>query len=345
MKIKNNYSKKKIFTFSLYAVFIIQLSSFVYAANTIKQTINIKAGWNSIFLEVQPVDSNPDILFKNTPINLVLTYFPKNSSVQFIESPDEIKWKQEGWHRWMPSDKPESVINNLYSINDNQAYIIFSTHNYTLEINGVSTIRKHKWQPDSFNLIGFYVDPIAPPTFTQYFENSKAHSELKIYHLNNNNWTKIENPDAYNIESGKAYWVYCNGNSNYTGPIEVILPGTFDYLNYIDSNTELAFEIINHTSNPLSFTIQPVVNESGEDMVPLSIVSYTLKKTKIIEPFISFTPTDALEPGQKLIFRLAVRRNDIIKDEVTSVLKLIDDLGNRFYIPVFAEKINKDDQN
>jgi len=339
MKTKNNYYNKQFFAFMMIAFSVIQLSSFVYAANTIKQSIHIEAGWNSIFLEVQPVDSNPDNIFKKTPVNLVLTYFPKNSSVQFIESPDEIKWKQEGWHRWLPSDKQESVLNNLHAINDNQAYIIFSTQNFTLEITGVSTIRNHKWQPDSFNLTGFYVDPIAPPTFAQYFANSKAHSELNIYQLKENSWSKIESPDAYNIESGKAYWIYCHGSSNFTGPMDVSLPGTFDFLNFIGSNTELEFEIINNSPDPLSFKIEPVANEPGDDMVPLSIVSYTLQKTKIFEPLISFAPTSALEPGQKLIFRIAVRRNEIMKNEVNNLLKIIDDLGNRFYIPVFAEKI------
>jgi len=336
---KRNNDISQLFTFVIAFISLISISPISYATKITSQSINIKAGWNSIFLEVQPVDSNPENIFKNTPVNLVLTYFPKNSSVQFIESPDEIKWKQEGWHRWLPSNKQESVLNNLYSINDNQAYIIFSKQDYTLEITGVSTIRKHKWQPDSFNLLGFYVDPIAPPTFAQYFANSKAHSELKIYHLIDNKWIKIENPEAYNIESGKAYWIYCNGSSNYTCPMEISLPGTFDYLNFIGSNTELEFEIINNSPDPLSFTIEPVSNEPGDDMVPLSIVSYNIDKTKIFEPFNSFTPSVALEAGQKLTFRLAVRNDEIIKNEVSNLLKIIDDLGNRFFIPVYAEKI------
>jgi len=336
---KNNYYITELFKTVIIFLCLISISKITYATKITSQSIKIKSGWNAIFIEVQPVDPNPDNIFNDTPVNLVLTYFTKNSSVQFIESPDEIKWKQEGWHRWLPSERPESVLNNIYSINDNQAYIIFSTQDYTLEISGVSTIRKHRWQPDAFNLLGFYVDPTAPPTFAQYFANSKAHSELKIYSLKNNNWVKIENPEAYNIESGKAYWVYCNGSSNYKGPLEVILPGTFDYLNFIGSNTELEFEIINNSPDPLSFTIESVSNESGDDMVPLSIVSYNPDKTKNFESFFSFTPSAALEPGQKLIIRLAVRRDEIIKDEVTNLLKIFDDLGNRFFIPVYAEKI------
>ena len=337
MRPKNYYKKiKQLFVCVIFFMCSIHFSSLVFAAKTIKQCIHIKSGWNAIFLEVDPINPNPETIFKDTPVNLVLTYFPRNSSVQFIESPDEIKWKQEGWHRWLPSDRPESVLNNLYTLNDNQAYIIFSTQDYTLEISGVSTIKNHQWQPDAFNLVGFYVDPITPPTFAQYFANSNAHSELKIYHLKNNTWSKLDNPDA-NIESGKAYWVYCNGSSNYNGPMEVILPGTFNYLNFVKSTTELEMEIVNHSSDPLSFTIVPVENEPGDDMVPLSIVSYEIDKTKKFEPLQSFT--SSLEAGQKLLIRLTVRRDEILKNEVTNLLKIKDDLGNRLYIPVFAEKI------
>ena len=330
---------KSMFLLLLVIIISMKMPSMVNASNIIKQNIYLKAGWNAIFLEVNPVNSCPDIIFKDTPVNLVLTYFPKNSSVQFIKSPDEIQWKQEGWYRWLPPEREESILNNLYNLNDNQAYIIFSTQDYHLELTGVSTIRKHRWQPDTFNLVGFYVDPVAPPTFAQYFSNSTAHADFNFYYLKDNNWVKIDNPGAVNIQSGKAYWIYCNGSSNYAGPMEIDLPGTFDYLNFIDATAELEMTIKNNSQDPLSLTIESVDNAPDDDMVPLSIVSYNLDKTKIYEPFVSFTPSMPLEAGQTLLFRLAVRRNEITKNDVSHRLKIMDDLGNRFFIPVFAEKI------
>ncbi|KPA14287.1 hypothetical protein MHK_005506 [Candidatus Magnetomorum sp. HK-1] len=65
------------------------------------QTIHLNTGWNAIFLEVFPDEPNPDFLFKDTPITQVLTIFAKDSSVQFIEDPKEMDWKNETWFRWI----------------------------------------------------------------------------------------------------------------------------------------------------------------------------------------------------------------------------------------------------
>ncbi|KPA15655.1 conserved hypothetical protein, secreted [Candidatus Magnetomorum sp. HK-1] len=228
---KKNYFKQMIlFNFMLvtYSLVFIMVPVMALAGKTVTQTIHLNTGWNAIFLEVFPDEPNPDILFKDTPITQVLTIFAKDSSVQFIEDPKEVDWKNETWFRWIPSNAPEAILKTLHAINDNQGYIVYSNDDYTLDIKGQPGIKKRQWQPDAFNLVGFYVDPVAPPTFAQYFEGSRSHQNLQVFSLINGTWRQIEKHDLENIVSGKAYWVYCEGGSDYSGPLQISLPGTND---------------------------------------------------------------------------------------------------------------------
>ncbi|KPA14403.1 conserved hypothetical protein, membrane or secreted [Candidatus Magnetomorum sp. HK-1] len=322
--------------FALTITFLIPAMAF--SGTTVSQTITLKAGWNAIFLEVLPEEPDLDKVFYHTPITQVLTFFPKNSSVQFIESPDEIDWKKDTWYRWVPPAGPEALLKNLHALQDNQAYLVFSTKDYSLTIKGTTGIKGRQWEPDSFNFFGFYVNPVAPPTFAQYFAGSRGHQNLQVYTLDSGIWKLIEEPDNVNIESGKAYWVYCEGGSKYVGPMEIDLPGTHDYLDYGTLTTEWELKIINRSPDPLSFTITPIPNEQGVETVPLSYVSYTNVTTKIYNYFMSESLPVVIEPGQSTNFLLAVRRDDIQGNSVSGLIKIADDLGNRYYVRVKAEK-------
>ncbi|KPA19715.1 hypothetical protein MHK_000065, partial [Candidatus Magnetomorum sp. HK-1] len=199
----------------------------------------------------------------------------------------------------------------LHAINDNQGYIVYSNDDYTLDIIGQPGIKKRQWQPDSFNLVGFYVDPVAPPTFAQYFEGSRSHQNLQVFSLINGTWRQIEKPDLENIVSGKAYWVYCEGGSDYSGPLQISLPGTNDYLNFGRTTSEWEIDFLNRSSNPLSFTVTPMPNDQDDETVPLSTMSYTQVTIKVYNPFTNKTPPIVMEAGQLIKFRLAVRRDMI----------------------------------
>ena len=308
------------------------------ASTNLTQTIHLKTGWNAIYLEVFPEDPDPDIIFKDSPVTQVLTMFADDSSVQFIKDPEEMNWKNNTWFRWVPSNGPEAILKTLYALNDNQGYIVYANEDYTLTITGQPAIKKRQWQPDAFNLFGFYVDPVSPPTFAQYFAESKSHQNLRVFSLIDGIWRQIQKPDIEIIESGKAYWVYCEGGSDYSGPLQIDLPGTNTYLNYGRTITEWDITFTNRTLDPLSVTVTPIPNNPGNETVPLSTMSYTQLTIRVYEPFMNETPPMVMEAGQSVKFRLAIRRDIIISDLVSSLIKISDDLGNRFFVPVIAEK-------
>jgi len=322
----------------LFAAMMNLLPNTSVAGITTTQTFNIIKGWNAVFLEVYPDDPDLDSTFKDTPITQVLSYFPDTTPTQFIQNPAEIDWKKDKWQVWFQPDHPQAYLKTLHALIDNQAYIVFSTSDYTLQITGMPGIQKRQWQPDAFNLMGFYVDSIAPPTFAQYFAGSDDHQDMAIYTLNNGIWKAIEQADQVLIQSGIAYWVYCDGGSQYAGPLEIKLPGANSYLDFDRTITEWELEIINRSPDPLSFTVSPIPNAQNEATVPLSTVAYTMITIKEYHPFVTQTQPITIEEGQSERFIIAIQRDEIESNSVSGLIKISDDMGNRFWVPIKATK-------
>jgi len=315
------------------------LAANAMANQTITKTIALKQGWNAIYLTVKPETPDPDILFDKTAVTQVLTFFPLRSPVQFIQDPDEVEWKKAGWHRWVTKNQYESALNNLYEMLPNQAYLIFSSEDQTLSVSGNPVLPSFDWRPDSFNFVGFHVDSLTPTTFAQFFASSEAHVDFHIYTLHNNHWKRIEKPEATNIVSGQAYWVYCVGGSQYQGPISLTLPGSNNNLNFLSSISEVNFEISNQSPDPVSFSLETFNNTEGSDFVPISLVTYSDLMIPQYTTLTSYSPNESIAPGKKVTIRLAINRKALVNTEAFCLLKLTDDLGDVIYIPVRAEKL------
>ena len=311
------------------------LPGLVQAEWRITQTIELKAGWNAVFLELEPDDADPGIVFSGKPVKQLMTYFPRHSPVDFIQDPDEVPWNKAGWHRWIPPGQRYSFQTNLYALQANHAYLIQCTEAFTLELMGAPKYRPRTWQPHSFNFVGFHVDA-GSVSFENYFAGSRAHAGHLIFGLEDGRWKKVNPADT--IAPGRAYWVWCKGGSDYPGPLEVRLRGMGDALEFPFSNAIQRMDIINRSSAPLTFTLDSLPNNSGDPMVPLSVVKKSENFERIYEPLTSYSPENPLDPGEEHTIRLTVRGEKMTFNEAESLLKITDDLGGRFYIPVSAGK-------
>ena len=68
-------------------------------AQTTTQSLNMKPGWNAIYLEVQPEPSDCDTVFGDLPVESVWFWNGRYSSVQFIQDADEL---EPGGPTWAP---------------------------------------------------------------------------------------------------------------------------------------------------------------------------------------------------------------------------------------------------
>jgi len=324
-------TKAKYVTLLLVCIFIFPI---ILRANTnLEQTISLQPGWNAVFIKVQIEETDMNKIFENTSIKKVITYYPRHSSVQFIQDPDSIEWNKNTWLRWVSTEYPDAFLNNLYRLYANRSYLLYSKESFMWKIQGKPVFEIKKWQPESFNFTGFHVAPDAQMTFTDYFGNSQAHIDLNIYKLQNNKWKRINKPENEFIQPNSSYWVFCKGGSKYSGGLKVIFPGIKNLLEYPLHNDEITIEVKNESDQNLSFNISKLDNNP----VPLSLKKLNEKYESIYEPFKQYVSKNELKPGESEKITFVVRRNEILVNESKGLLKIFDDLGNQYFLTVWAK--------
>jgi len=328
--------KPEVIIKSITAAFLILIinCAIAGATATMEKKFILHPGWNSIFLDVQPEPADPSGVFATLPKgSSVWTWINKNSSVEFISNPDEGLLKIPGWCVFF-QDEEKSFLNNLHAIIAGWAYLINIAGDQPIElaVTGIASVKKTTWIPDSFNLTGLKVTPDNPPDFQTFFSASPAHTGQAMYTLNpvTGIWNFI-NP-ATKIKAGEAYWVYCEGASEYQGPLEIILPGLngFDYGKYNDTLT-----ITFHNT----FDQAVLVN-----MSPLSsdiVLVYRVWNNEIGKyewPSLGSLPAFSLVPDGWKNIRVSALRESLTSEKAQSLVRIWDNLGNQLIVPVLIEK-------
>ncbi len=303
------------------------------------QVFTLRAGWNAIDLRVDPLDPTPGVVFAHVPVDKVATYFPLETPVEFIQNPTEKPWKSRGWNAWFAPALPESAISDLFAIGGGHCYLVHSTAPATLSVVGAVIQRRVRWQADSYNFVGFPVDPVSPPTFQAWFAGSTNHQSTQrtiVYTLGaNDTWQPVSNPGATVIQPGAAYWVFCEGDSDYQGPLDVSAPtGVENAMDFGSTTETLDLQIINNLFNPDGVTLQLDPTNS----LPLSYQQRTLSLGQIVS--VSFTDAasfGSLESGAKLQLRLTLDRAGMTQTNGAAVITVRDDVGSLIRIPVTGQ--------
>lgn len=298
------------------------------------QQINLKAGWNAVFLEVSPEASDPFLLFEGSPIDIVARYFPLVSSVQFIRNPDEQPWNEPGWGVWYSSERPESFLSSLFAIHGNAPYLVHATRDFNWTVTGSVELKTVRWRSDSFNFAGFSIDPTAAPTFGAFFSHSRAHQGQRIYRLIDGQWQLVLNPAATTMRSGEAFWIYCRGGSKYQGPISLELPSA-RALNFGSLSKTLDLRLSNHTTASATVT----VNRPEAAELPLAYVLRNLNTLETTYPALPASMTlPPIGAGVADTFRVQVRREAMSSRSQSTLLEFTTNQGTRYWVPVEAER-------
>ncbi|MFH2094045.1 MAG: hypothetical protein ABIJ31_16920 [Pseudomonadota bacterium] len=330
--------KPEVIIKSITAAFLILIlnCAMAGATATIEKKFILHPGWNSIFLDVQPSPADPFLVFASLPKgSSVWTWMNKNSSVEFISNPNEDLLKIPGWCVFFQDDE-KSFLNNLYAIIAGWAYLINVAGDQPVElaVTGMASVKKTTWIPDSFNLTGFNVNSDNPPDFATFFSASPAHTGQAIYTLNPTTgmWNFIENLSATKIKAGEAYWVYCEGASEYQGPLEITLPGLggFDYGKYNDT---LIITFHNAFDQAVLVNMSPLSND-------IALVYRKLNtETGLFEwPPLSSMPAFSLVPNSWKNIRVSALRESLVSEKAQSLVRIWDNLGNQLIVPVLIEK-------
>lgn len=319
------------------------------------QSVSLQPGWNAVFLEVQPEPKDCSSLFSNLPIDSVWGWNRRFSPVQFVQDASTLIPAQPDWLVYLPTNSPAAAAVNLFTLEGGKCYLIkLATNSAPVlwSIQGQPSLRKVQWLANSLNLVGFGLDRTNPPSFQAFFSGSAAHANSPVYRLNTSgSWNQVVSPSATSMRSGEAFWVQCNGASDYQGPLTLTVAQRTGLV-YGRSLVEQTLTIQNSSSSVKNLVLSPLnsanpANSSSPALagaVPLSY--WKLDQANNVAgwfPLSGPLSQPNLQPGQSLQLRLEVRRPDMTPYTGTgpalyqSLLEIRDIAGSsRLVLPVSA---------
>lgn len=310
------------------------------------QTFNLVPGWNAIYLSVQPFDTDPAAVFAGLPVRSVWTRGTEPGSVEFIADPEDALLGQRGWLAYIPADREEAVAaaladRELVSIQGNRAFLIHLDGGpAALTITGRPLVPLINWQANNFNLVGFPLDPQAPPTFGAYFAPSAAHRDQPVYRLLASGvWERIAAPNAATMRDGEAYWVFSATGSDYIGPLALELP-TSEGLSYGRGVGDHLLAFTNLTASQVTVTIEDLASPAAVPLAYRRIVTTAGPDLgKVQWPALSGRLSIATAAGRGQAARLAVRRSDFTQPDVATVVAVRNGAGMRWLLPLTATTV------
>ncbi len=293
------------------------------------QQFQLTAGWNAIYLDVDPGGAAVAEVFDVELVDAVARYFVPPTQVRFIESPDEEPWNTEGWSVWYSERRAESFLSTLHAVDGGAAYLVHALKNGTLTIRGETMARPVKWKVGSFNLAGFSVET-AGITFAQYFAGTQGRIGTRVYRMQNGSWQKIVNLAGTQIKPGEACWVYCEGATDYPGPLELRMSGSTG-VHFSERSLVSVIELRNIVN--ASFSVQAGI-ESNDGLPLFRQVVDLNELTAESKALNGMTPIGTLAPGETTTLRLEFRPEFFNGSGESAILKLSTSHGVVLRVPV-----------
>ena len=316
---------------------VVLTDTVVKAENIHTQTVSLHRGWNAVSLQVDPTNSKPADCFRGTPVSIVASYVADGAVVQYVQNPTTNNVnKDNGWAVWYAPDRPDAFLTRLFSLNANNAYLIYSQSDYVWTVTGAAVLGEVKWKPNSFNLAGFCLDDVSPPTFAQFFDPSAAHHPYRIYRLINSQWILVDQAQTTQMRSGEACWIFCKGSSDYQGPLGIKIQNGQKVL--VNGINQAGVLFTNKTSNPLFVRVE---NATSSAVLPLAFVLRVITETNLVSasfdlPAIYSMPI--FEANESRGFWLTVRPEKMASGTETTLLKVTTDIGTQCWLPVIGNR-------
>lgn len=320
----------------LHLFLLIASGSWAGAQTTTTQTFNLQAGWNSIWLEVEPPNTDVNVVFAGLPVDAVWTFQKRLTTVDYIQDVNEPVWNRDEWLVHVPTNRIEAINNNLFHVFGYRPYLVRLTSAATLNVTGEPVIQNVPWAPDAYNLRGYPVDPAILPTFNNFFRHSSAHFSSvsnrleRIYKLNpSGNWILVGPGEP--VQRGVAYWTYSRGGSDYQAPLMIDLGGVGS-LDFAETVDQSAIRLINRTPGNVTATIR--------DQVPPAPLSYVQVNSSSGLEWLNLPAplSSVVLASQPLDVRLAIRRGAITGPSYGSLLEIKDGTGTRWLVPARAQR-------
>ena len=140
-------------------------------AQWVSQNFALQAGWNAIYLHVQPEPRALDTVFTNLPVDMVYKWQRPEAAIQFDVDPGNPFPRPGDWQTWYPPDSDRQFLSSFGDLLANQAYYIHVTNvsGCALNLKGTPVLNSYTWPGNAYSLYGLPVPSSAAPTFTDFF--------------------------------------------------------------------------------------------------------------------------------------------------------------------------------
>lgn len=222
------------------------------AGQAVTQTFTLAAGWNTIFLEVEPDNPAPLVdpdgagplppqpslstieavfagLSCNDCLESVWTWRTPRSRMDYIEDPTEGLWDAPGWERYFPAANigpdggSREFLSTLVALHANTGYLVKLRDSFsgtaTLRVTGRPVVGHRRWAKAAYNLVGFPLLADAEPNVALIKSTSAISDLLKLG--TDGRWERLA--DGASLQSGQAYLAYYQETTaeDYTAPLDV----------------------------------------------------------------------------------------------------------------------------
>ncbi len=328
-------------------------------AQWLTQTLDLRAGWNAVYLHVDPSHQTIDemvALDSTFAVEEVWMWRPDVTGQQFTVSPLMPTTGDSRWVSWSRQDGEDSALRRMTA---GMAYLVrvkASLPGHTWAIQGKAVATRYRWTSTGLNFMGFPVPQGNAPTFTGqngFFsrapvEFQRSASEFYRYSegdLGPSNPGVIFGLRNTKMARGEAYWINTGSYYNrYFGPVEISVPES-GQLNYGDKGRVIGVRIRNVTSSPLTVSLSLMPSEAAPNgqvpvagMVPLLVRGVRTNATSLAYPYnplaagtpMTWTLAAAGSLGADAEIVLGVDRSQMsgnAGDLLAGVLRFTDSLG------------------
>jgi hypothetical protein len=329
------------------------------------QTVDLKLGWNAIYLHV---DASHESLTTAPPpaaIDEVWLWKPVMSSDRFIEDPSQ-PVSGNDWSSWKRSDQGNSSLVKLVG---NVAYLVKCNADTVWNIQGKPVVPQYQWTSRGVNLIGFSTPQTNPPNFNQFLTPAqRLASRGEFYRYDDGDGDL--SPSLFNalfgsvkVTRGEAYWIRQKDEFNrYFGAFDLVLQGQ-EGIRFGSSGSQHSLRIRNATQQEITVTLTlldsetpPVTNPAQTAIAgaPPILVRGAVNTSNLTYAYSSLrdasnaaTPhTVTLKPrgevGSEAEVVLGINRSVMTGnagDLFAGILRLTDSLGyTQTDLPISAEK-------
>lgn len=335
----------------------------VSRAQWLTQNIDLKAGWNAVFLHVDTSHDTLNSLVAGDVANPIIEVWRWNppSVAQFTDSPASPTAAPE-WSSWVRSNSNSA----LQRLTGDTAYLVRVGTNvvtYSWSLKGKPVAPRHAWTISGLNLVGFPTVVTNPPKFNAFLaqapELQSATPEIYFYNggdLSTNNPVLLASPlfPITGVKRGQAFWMRSGTVFNrYFGPFEVLNSGD-NGIDFGFSQSSSTFRLRNLSSSNLTVTLRlaasetPPVGQSNIAGVPPLLLRGSLNFTNLTYDYTNLPPASPRTwtlaprnlPGSEVEVVLGLNRAAITNAPgalLAGILSFTDSLGHTsVQLPVSA---------